>query len=665
MLQSSDRRTQSTAATQTRTPPVTPVSTRPDPVPSERDTTKPVFSVVEHILLPDLLALVREYIPYTTTADAQSLHAFDVLTLFSDEQRAAYTLALTAPSHVLVTGAGGTGKSRVIRALRGSGANMAVCALTGIAAHNVDGMTIDSLVLQSSRWLASLDFVVVDEVSMCSAQKLSHLLSRGIRRLILFGDFIQLPPILTPDDVLDRRNAHEYRQRRADALRFFHGREPDSGALFAFEHPLFQAPDVHAVVLRRQFRQPDAELRFGLVLEFIRARAGRYHPLLQRFFADRQRAYHALSDDKRNGMVHLYFTKKRVQEHNDRIFRLLEGNDERQYDHTLSWDVHLDRHGNHFVDDPDTAIQQSFASVRRELSDFYDTCYTEYLQLLDQGRHNMLPIGRRQEVLDLIQRYTRARNDTNLSPMAVRLATSRTESTYVMVPPGLLRSFAEAELDRVRDRVLRASGFGICLRVGQRVMATRNDRLSGLYNGMLGTVSRVCPDSVVLDVPGADDAVVVRMMPLRTSVVVQTCLGERVRLVASVRAMPLVGANAMTIHKAQGLSFSEVALFLGRCTTGGLGYVGLSRAVREAGLYIGEEPHAMAVSLEYHCALFDTKVRKVAMDITASKVPPLYSRASETCETCGRFFHRRWKSYRCCRVTASVTVSVALNSTQD
>ncbi len=164
----------------------------------------------------------------------------------SVEQREVITWLLTPAAQqgrsIFITGPAGSGKSTVLRAairtLRGAYARaesattaagrLAVTASTGIAANAVGGETLhrfagiglgqDSVEeLLVSKWLKpgtkawrrwrNVDTLVIDEISMIAGELLDKLdaLARAIRqrpddafggiRLVLVGDFLQLPPV--------------------------------------------------------------------------------------------------------------------------------------------------------------------------------------------------------------------------------------------------------------------------------------------------------------------------------------------------------------------------------------------------------------------------------------------------------------------------------------
>lgn len=150
----------------------------------------------------------------------------------NDEQRVVFKECISANKSVFCTGRGGTGKSRVIesviRHFRRSGIEasiqVAVTASTGIAAFQIRGMTLHRFagvgILEddkeamfklasrgaSAHYWRSTDILIIDEISMISgtffnnlsyvAQKIRRSdLPFGGMRLLIFGDFLQLPPV--------------------------------------------------------------------------------------------------------------------------------------------------------------------------------------------------------------------------------------------------------------------------------------------------------------------------------------------------------------------------------------------------------------------------------------------------------------------------------------
>uniref|UniRef100_A0A7S2ZDA0 ATP-dependent DNA helicase n=2 Tax=Rhodosorus marinus TaxID=101924 RepID=A0A7S2ZDA0_9RHOD len=130
--------------------------------------------------------------------------------------------------NLFLTGCGGTGKSTVLREIIRQMTeilgeeNVGVCAMTGVAAENVDGCTLHSLLgigvpyerkdfrkmrnKSNSRRLQRLDLLIIDEVSMLSGEMLDYIDQElkevrhstepfGGLQVVLSGDFYQLPPV--------------------------------------------------------------------------------------------------------------------------------------------------------------------------------------------------------------------------------------------------------------------------------------------------------------------------------------------------------------------------------------------------------------------------------------------------------------------------------------
>lgn len=149
----------------------------------------------------------------------------------SPEQLEVYERIELTRENVFITGRAGTGKSTILNHLSYNTSKViAVCAPTGVAALNVGGQTIHSLLRlptgviadhkldqpkELKKMLASIDTLVIDEISMVSAD-LMDAIDRSLRhargkkhdpfggaQIIMFGDPFQLPPV-PPHDSHER-----------------------------------------------------------------------------------------------------------------------------------------------------------------------------------------------------------------------------------------------------------------------------------------------------------------------------------------------------------------------------------------------------------------------------------------------------------------------------
>lgn len=147
----------------------------------------------------------------------------------SKEQQAVIHYIEGTEDNVFITGKAGTGKTAVLRAFaRTSRKRLVVSASTGIAALNAGGQTLHRLagvgtalpadlgvdlnkVRSKRQWLQDIDAIIIDEISMVSADLLDSV-DRNLRyirgnrmepfggiQIIAFGDPYQLPPVITKD----------------------------------------------------------------------------------------------------------------------------------------------------------------------------------------------------------------------------------------------------------------------------------------------------------------------------------------------------------------------------------------------------------------------------------------------------------------------------------
>ena len=199
---------------------------------------------------------------------------------FSPDQEAAS--ALRSGENVFITGGAGSGKTfisrRAIQTLESEGLHVIRAAPTGIAADVIGGITLHRLLglsgqlilydetgkafLQkaSGNKLSKADIVFVDEISMVP-RPLFDILSNAIYSeylrghmvlLAVCGDFLQLPPVIPPEEV----RAYTDLYQKSDG----HG--------FAFESEYWDCFHFHPIILEKSFRQEDS--RFCSVLDRIR-----------------------------------------------------------------------------------------------------------------------------------------------------------------------------------------------------------------------------------------------------------------------------------------------------------------------------------------------------------------------------------------------------------
>lgn len=191
----------------------------------------------------------------------------------NSEQQLAFQKAMSGKS-IFLTGNAGTGKSfvlrEIIKALKTNGTRVLVSAPTGIAAVNVNGITLHSLLhvtpktnlmqlpdTEAQRWacqLFSQDMtLIVDEISMCGVDLFSYMI-KSIQfaekmnhihvQLILVGDFSQLPPVYN---------------RKEQKIMYEH-----FNSIFAFGSQLWKKSHLETIMLKKIIRQDQPEFMQAL-----------------------------------------------------------------------------------------------------------------------------------------------------------------------------------------------------------------------------------------------------------------------------------------------------------------------------------------------------------------------------------------------------------------
>ncbi len=156
-----------------------------------------------------------------TTADPQHLvgKQLEVYTFVKEHLESANP----HPFHLIVSGTAGTGKSYLIHCLQLLlGDKVRVAAPTGVAAFNVDGNTLHSLLSLPTKGefkdlngehlhkiqetLASMKYMIIDEMSMVGRKIFGQIDTQvfpnsldqvlGGCSCLLFGDFGQIPPVM-------------------------------------------------------------------------------------------------------------------------------------------------------------------------------------------------------------------------------------------------------------------------------------------------------------------------------------------------------------------------------------------------------------------------------------------------------------------------------------
>lgn len=146
--------------------------------------------------------------------------------VLDEKQQEVLDFVSSGIKRLLVLGSAGTGKSTIIRKIKEKletqNKNVMLMAPTGIAAINIGGTTIHSQLeistavapakvlihsFQLQALLERTDTIIIDEVSMLRSDLMDAILKRIYNynpqiQLILVGDLMQLPPVLSSKDIM-------------------------------------------------------------------------------------------------------------------------------------------------------------------------------------------------------------------------------------------------------------------------------------------------------------------------------------------------------------------------------------------------------------------------------------------------------------------------------
>lgn len=195
---------------------------------------------------------------------------YDIATLNEDQKRA-FDL-LISEDNVFLSGQAGTGKSYVLNCYLKfieKSKNVIITAPSGVAAINVGGVTMHSAfqipfhpILPTDRIkvpkiIKEADIIVIDEISMCRCDVFDYI-GRIIKRaeqtekkkikLIVVGDFFQLPPVINKRDRKIKEGTEEI-----DLFEKYY----NSVSGFAYESKMWEAFSFKSYVLTKVIRQTD------------------------------------------------------------------------------------------------------------------------------------------------------------------------------------------------------------------------------------------------------------------------------------------------------------------------------------------------------------------------------------------------------------------------
>ena len=176
----------------------------------------------------DCLKVANSNKDVVSVSNFENAYKYEASSVVSDEELGSVLQTLLSGRNTYVNGKGGTGKSLVskvfVQKMEEMGKEVLVAAPSGLAAFSIGGATVHSLLKMDSgkvyskkakpspksvRVLQNTDCVLVDECGMLRLDHFAYLTTcikaaefkyRKHIQLVVVGDFLQLPPVVTNEE---------------------------------------------------------------------------------------------------------------------------------------------------------------------------------------------------------------------------------------------------------------------------------------------------------------------------------------------------------------------------------------------------------------------------------------------------------------------------------
>lgn len=240
-----------------------------------------------------------------------------------------------------------------------------------------------------------------------------------------------------------------------------------------------------------------------------------------------------------------------------------------------------------------------------ELKKIYRQHDIEFINLLNNVRENRVS----QKDIDLLNsRFLPAIfKNQNLNYVTIATHNSMVDQTNQIKLDELdteLKSY-DAEVSGDFPDTMMPTEKTLKLKEGAQIMFIRNDPDKKYFNGKIGRIKSLEPDSIIVSVPGGKDIKVSKFTwnniryewNSKQKKIEETILGE-------FSQFPIKLAWAITVHKCQGLTFENVIADLNGSFAPGQVYVALSRCTSIEGLVLKSRINRHIIKTDPHVIRF-------------------------------------------------------------
>ena len=481
-----------------------------------------------------------------------------------------------------ITGQAGTGKTTFLKWVRdkiSAEKNVAVVAPTGLAAINVQGETIHKFFKmnlavkdqaymerlnlrinkfdsykQLKKTIEHLDILIIDEISMVRAdtfKTIEYILSDRNIQMILFGDICQLPPIVT--------------SAKEDDL---------------FENLSMSEKDIFFSLYKNDYHKSDFEAKF--FFSYYKNKDG-YKTFYDKF--------------------NIRTLTKNFRQTNDKNYLNI---------------LNKLRHGKNNITPAElNIINNRVITDKEKINSLYTVVTPQKIIAKNINRKRLNEINKPFILYKATyEELTRVTKSKNYDKEIFSLREDEQDEQYNWeLKQKNIEKMKDSERKEKIENYFQAP-IELILKEGAKVMILKNGQNNSYFNGSIGIVSKLQNDKIEVTLQN-NKTVFVRQEKWEK---IGYKYNDKTKKLESVTVavytqFPLMLAWAMTIHKSQGQTFSDLFIDLGNgIFENGQLYVALSRIKTIAGLYLSRKINFSDIKTDNFICEFDDKLMKHKTD---------------------------------------------------